>query len=102
MNEQKNEREISSAENEALEKMSHGLREIWKIIIFCCVGWLLITVGLKITPLLAIADREALTGLLTDEKAVPWYGQLMTTPQTIAYFVQMNDWLTRYKIQVRC
>ena len=55
MNEQKNEREISSAENEALEKMSHGLREIWKIIIFCCVGWLLITVGLKITPLLAIA-----------------------------------------------
>ncbi|MBQ4155336.1 MAG: hypothetical protein IJD90_00865, partial [Clostridia bacterium] len=33
---------------------SHGLKEIWKIIIFCCVGWLLITVGLKITPLLAV------------------------------------------------
>jgi len=55
MNEQNLEQELSAVENEALEKMSHGLKEIWKIIIFCCVGWLLITVGLKITPLLAIA-----------------------------------------------
>lgn len=54
MNEQNLEQELSAVENEALDKMSHGLREIWKIIIFCCVGWLLITVGLKITPLLAI------------------------------------------------
>ena len=55
MNEQNLEQELSAVENEALEKMSHGLKEIWKIIIFCCVGWLLITVGLKITPRLAIA-----------------------------------------------
>lgn len=41
-------------DNEALERKSHGLKEIWKIIIFCCIGWLLITVGLKITPLLAV------------------------------------------------
>ncbi len=54
MNEQMNEQKLNSTENNALEKMSHGLREIWKIIIFCCIGWLLITVGLKITPLLAI------------------------------------------------
>lgn len=54
MNEQNLEQELSAAENEALEKMSHGLKEIWKIIIFCCIGWLLITVGLKITPLLAV------------------------------------------------
>ncbi len=49
------EQELNAVENEALDKMSHGLKEIWKIIIFCCVGWLLITVGLKITPLLALA-----------------------------------------------
>lgn len=55
MNEQNMNQELKTVENEALEKMSHGLREIWKIIIFCCIGWLLITVGLKITPLLAIA-----------------------------------------------
>ena len=54
MNGQKNTPKLNEVENEALEKMSHGLKEIWKIIIFCCVGWLLITVGLKITPLLAI------------------------------------------------
>ena len=48
------EQNLSEQENEALDKMSHGLKEIWKIIIFCCVGWLLITVGLGITPLLAI------------------------------------------------
>lgn len=49
------EQELNAVENEALDKMSHGLKEIWKIIIFCCVGWLLITVGLKITPFLALA-----------------------------------------------
>ena len=46
--------QLNEVENTALDKMSHGLKEIWKIIIFCCIGWLLITVGLKITPLLAI------------------------------------------------
>lgn len=55
MSEQNLEQELSTVENEALDKMSHGLKEIWKIIIFCCVGWLLITVGLKITPFLALA-----------------------------------------------
>ncbi len=54
MNEQTNNQELNALENDALEKMSHGLREIWKIIIFCCIGWLLVTVGMKITPLLAI------------------------------------------------
>ncbi|MBQ8696998.1 MAG: hypothetical protein IJ519_04685 [Clostridia bacterium] len=48
------ENNLNSVENEALDKMSHGLKEIWKIIIFCCVGWLMITVGIKFTPLIAI------------------------------------------------
>ena len=48
------EQELNEVEMEALDKMSHGLKEIWKIVIFCCIGWLLITVGLKITPLLAV------------------------------------------------
>ncbi|MBQ8308275.1 MAG: hypothetical protein IJX96_00405 [Clostridia bacterium] len=55
MNEQNMNEELDSMEMETLEKMSRGLKEIWKIIIFCCVGWLLITVGLKITPFLALA-----------------------------------------------
>lgn len=56
----------------------------------------------KDAPLLQIVDRAALEGLLTASIAVPWYGQLMTTPQTMAYFIQINDWLERYGIQVRC
>ena len=55
MNEGMNTQGLNDMENTTLERMSHGLKEIWKIIVFCCVGWLLITVGLKITPLLAIA-----------------------------------------------
>ena len=55
MSETNTNQELNAVENEALNKMSNGLKEIWKIIIFCCIGWLLITVGLKITPLLAIA-----------------------------------------------
>ena len=55
MSEQNIDQKLNAGENEALEKMSRGLKEIWKIIIFCCVGWLLITVGLKITPFLALA-----------------------------------------------
>lgn len=54
MSEQNISQELNPMENNALDKMSHGLKEIWKIIIFCCVGWLLITVGLKITPFLAL------------------------------------------------
>ncbi len=55
MSEQIKEQELNSIENEALDKMSHGLKEIWKIIIFCCVGWLLVAIGMKTTPLLALA-----------------------------------------------
>ncbi len=27
---------------------------------------------------------------------VPWFGQLMSAPQLIAYFIQINDWLNEY------
>jgi len=55
MSEERLEQELTAVENDALDKMSHGLKEIWKIVIFCCVGWLLITVGLSFTPFLAVA-----------------------------------------------
>jgi hypothetical protein len=34
MSEPNMEQELNEMENEALDKMSHGLKEIWKIIIF--------------------------------------------------------------------
>ncbi len=52
------------------------------------------------SPVLKIARKDALETLLTSETQTPWYGQLMTTPQTIAYFLQMDCWLRKYKVIV--
>ena len=38
--------------------------------------------------------------LLTGEDNVQWYGQLMTRPQTIAYFVQLDHWMERFGVKV--
>ena len=43
---------------------------------------------------------EALEALLQDDRSLPWYGQLMTTPQTIAYFLQLAHWLRTYEIAI--
>ena len=51
-------------------------------------------------PLLDLVRREALESLLGDDKAQPWYGQLMTTPQTIAYMLQVNFWLQSYRVRL--
>ena len=42
----------------------------------------------------------ALHGLLTAERTTPWYGQLMTIPQTIAYMLQVNYWLEKYRVEI--
>ncbi len=52
------------------------------------------------SPLLAVVRREALETLLRSDAPTPWYGQLMTGPQTIAYFLQMDHWLRKYKIRI--
>ncbi len=51
-------------------------------------------------PLLSLVKKCELEKLLTSDNAEPWYGQLMTTPQTIAYFLQINFWLEHYKIEI--
>ena len=52
------------------------------------------------SPLLALADRDAVAGILTREEMWPWYGQLMKRPQTIAYLLQIDFWLRRYEIEL--
>ena len=51
-------------------------------------------------PILQIVNKEALEDLLNAEYAWPWYGQLMRVPQTIAYMLQLNFWLEKYKVSV--
>ena len=38
--------------------------------------------------------------LTAAETATPWYGQLMATPQTIAWCVQLNYWLQKYRVEM--
>ena len=45
-------------------------------------------------------DKSALEQLLDAQNPQPWYGQLMTTPQTIAYMLQINYWLEKYQIKL--
>lgn len=32
---------------------------------------------------------------------VPWFGQLMQTPQLMAYLIQLEDWAREYKVELR-
>ena len=54
MSDQTYEEQLNEQESLELDKLSLGLKEVWKIIIFCCIGWLTICIGMSFTPLLAI------------------------------------------------
>lgn len=51
-------------------------------------------------PIFQIISKQALTDLLEADYVWPWYGQLMKVPQTIAYMLQINHWLSHYNIAV--
>ncbi len=51
-------------------------------------------------PIFSLISRDALQSLLNDEFTEPWYGQLMTGPQTMAYMIQLNYWLERYNVRI--
>jgi len=52
------------------------------------------------TPLTDIVKREELEKLVRHEENVQWYGQLMNLPQIIAFFVQLDYWLRKYRIEL--
>ena len=48
-------------------------------------------------------DHEAFTQLIESGGASfkkPWFGQLMTGPQLLAYFIQLDEWFKQYRIQL--
>ena len=54
-------------------------------------------------PLVPGAELQDITSQLLASGAdnpVPWYGQLMTTPQTIAWFLQVNYWMKKYRVEL--
>lgn len=53
------------------------------------------------SPILVYIKREILEKLLSNDEMFAknnWYGQLMSRPQTIAYFLQFNYWLEKFRI----
>jgi asparagine synthase (glutamine-hydrolysing) len=58
----------------------------------------------KNSPILNIIDAAKVKEIIdTDGKAFvkPWYGQLMTGPQLLAYLIQVNLWLENYKVRIQ-
>ena len=52
----------------------------------------------KEAPLFSLVSRKELREYLEEETPWPWYGQLMGTPQTMAYFLQLDFWLRHYQV----
>lgn len=55
------------------------------------------------SPILSLIDTDFVKSMV-DSKGTsytsPWYGQLMTGPQLIAYLIQINIWLKEYKVKL--
>lgn len=57
----------------------------------------------KASPILQLIDYNKISEITETEGRAfkkPWYGQLMTGPQLLAYMIQINTWLKEYKIRV--
>jgi len=55
------------------------------------------------SPLVQLINRPKVQEIIdSDGKALtmPWYGQLMTGPQLMAYLVQVDIWMRTYKIEI--
>ena len=54
-------------------------------------------------PILQVIDRKEIERLMQGDlspTATPWFGQLMSGPQMLAYLIQVNQWRLRYRVEV--
>ena len=54
----------------------------------------------KDARLFDLCDREQVRKLLDSNPQWPWYGQLMTLPQTFAYLLQVEFWMEHYGVEL--
>ena len=55
------------------------------------------------SPVLRIVDRDTVQKIADTEGRAftrPWFGQLMTGPQLIAYLIQLDLWLRMYGVRL--
>ena len=56
------------------------------------------------SPILQLIDKSQVTEIVEtggESFKKPWYGQLMTGPQLIAYLIQINTWMEEYNVRIR-
>jgi asparagine synthase (glutamine-hydrolysing) len=54
------------------------------------------------SPLQPYVNKDKLRAIAStdqDQFNIPWFGQLMNTPQLFAYLCQVDYWLRKYRIQ---
>ena len=57
----------------------------------------------KNAPLLSLIDKDKameITSARGESYKAPWFGQLMTGPQMMAYLIQINTWLKEYNVKL--
>ena len=53
-------------------------------------------------PLNQLVNQEMIKKYIhsKSEYKIPWFGQLMATPQLYAYLIEVNYWLEQYKVKL--
>lgn len=67
-------------------------------------SWVLDILHDSSSPLLQFIDVAKIRALAEDDGSrfdLPWFGQLMTGPQLLAYLAQVDTWLRAYKVGIR-
>jgi asparagine synthase (glutamine-hydrolysing) len=55
-------------------------------------------------PLFHLLDRKQVKQFVEQDLTtvhLPWFGQLMNVPALLAYWLQLNDWMTDYKVELQ-
>lgn len=52
-------------------------------------------------PLWELVQKDQVLALVQGEMSWPWYGQLMRTPQTIAYLLQIDFWIRHFGVDLQ-
>ena len=86
--------------NEIVERKKSPYPKTWNPNYMAAVSDLLQRELADDSPLLAFCKKDALKALTRENRSLPWYGQLMTTPQTVAYFLQIAYWMRENNISI--
>ena len=66
--------------------------------------WLSDILGNNNSPIHNVVNTELIKEMLKSKELEfkrPWFGQLMNTAQLYAYLIQINIWLSEYKIRIK-